>query len=48
MFFHSHFSQLDLKVPVFSVSVIFFNCLLTYFNLYHAFYEYNVSVLEAT
>ena len=24
MFFHSHFSHLDLKVPVFSVSVIFF------------------------
>ena len=44
MFFHSHFSQLDLKVPVFSVSFISFDCTLIYIT----FYEYNVSVLEAT
>lgn len=35
MFFHSHFSQLDLKVPVFSVFVISFDCLLMYINLYN-------------
>jgi len=46
MFFHSHFSQLDLKVPVFSVSVICFDCLLMYF--YITFYEHNISILEAT
>lgn len=35
MFFHSHFSQLDLEVPVFSVFVISFDCLLMYINLYN-------------